>query len=80
MAGKLAMLLNEECLSFIDAAKRVPKINGKQVHSSTVWRWARKGCRGVKLECRLLGGRFITSVEALDRFFEAQATAFKEKL
>ncbi len=69
------MLLTEECLSFVDAAKRVPLINGKQVHSTTVWRWARRGVRGVKLECRLLGGRFITSVEALDRFFENQARA-----
>lgn len=67
------MLTTENTLSFAEAAKRLPSFNGKRVHTSTVWRWARRGCRGVKLETLCLGGRFVTSVEALERFGKALA-------
>lgn len=62
------MLLDETVLSFAEAAKTIPTFNGKRCHTSTIWRWARRGCQGVKLEVRRLGGRFVTSREALDRF------------
>ncbi len=62
------MLLSEQIVTFSEAAKALPKLNGKRPHPSTLWRWARKGCRGVKLEVRRLGGRFVTSMEALERF------------
>ena len=62
------MLFDEQPLSLSDAAKALPRINGKRPHSSTLWRWARKGLQGVKLETRRLGGRFVTSIEALERF------------
>ena len=62
------MLLDETPLTFAEAAARLPKINGKKVHVSSVWRWSRRGVRGVRLECRCLGGRYLTSIEALDRF------------
>lgn len=35
---------------------------------ATVWRWMLTGCRGVRLESILLGGRRITSKEAVERF------------
>ena len=38
---------------------------------STVWRWALKGCRGVKLETFLHGGVRCTTDPALRRFFDA---------
>ena len=62
------MLCDETVLSFADAAKALPLINGKRVHCSTLWRWGRKGISGVRLEVRRLGGRYVTSIEALDRF------------
>ena len=62
------MLNNEQILTFSEAANALPPIGGKRPHASTIWRWARKGCRGVRLEVRRLGGRFVTSIEALDRF------------
>jgi len=67
------MLTDENVLTFTEAARRLPKLNGKHPHSSTLWRWARRGLQGVKLETRRLGSRFITSVEALDRFSKALA-------
>ena len=62
------MLTNETILSFSEAAARLPRVNGKRIHPSSLWRWARKGVRGVRLETRLLGGRLVTSLEALERF------------
>ena len=62
------MLNTEQVLTFTEASKVLPPIGGKRTHPSTLWRWARKGVRGVKLETRRLGGRFVTSIEALDRF------------
>ena len=38
---------------------------------SAVWRWKSKGVRGAKLETALIGGRRVTSVEALQRFVQA---------
>lgn len=67
------MLTTEHTLTFAEAAKHLPPFNGKRVHPSTLWRWARRGCRGVRLETLRLGGRFVTSVEALDRFGKALA-------
>ena len=62
------MLDNERIVTFSEAAAALPKINGRHPHTSSVWRWARKGVQGVRLETRRLGGRFVTSLEALDRF------------
>ena len=62
------MLHDEHIVTFSEAAKALPKINGRRPHASTLWRWARKGISGVHLETRRLGGRFVTSLEALERF------------
>ncbi len=67
------MLQSETILTFAEAAKHLPIFNGKKCHTSTIWRWARRGCQGIKLETRRLGGRFVTSLEALDRFSKALA-------
>lgn len=67
------MLQNECVVTFSEAAKVLPRVNGRRPHASTIWRWARKGVQGVKLETRRLGGRFVTSVEALERFSKALA-------
>ena len=62
------MLTTETTLSFSEAAARLPRIDGRKIHPSSLWRWARKGIHGVRLETRRLGGRFVTSLEALERF------------
>lgn len=68
------MMLNDErILTFSQATKSLPSIGGKPPHSSTIWRWARKGISGVHLEVRRIGGRFVTSAEALERFTAALA-------
>jgi hypothetical protein len=67
------MILNETVVTFAEAAARLPRVNGRKVHVASVWRWARKGVRGVQLEAILMGGRWLTSVEALERFGVAVA-------
>ncbi len=65
---------SERILTFADAARELPKRNGKKVSISTIWRWAMKGCAGVRLESFQYGGTLATSREALQRFFD-QVTA-----
>ena len=62
------MLMTEKILTFSEAARRLPKVGGKRPHPSTIWRWGRKGLHGIRLETRRVGGRFVTSEEALERF------------
>lgn len=64
---------SEELLSLTQAANRLPG----HVNVCTVWRWVRKGVRGVHLEHVCLGSRIYTSANALSRFANALATIDK---
>ena len=68
-------VIDETLLGLSDAAKAVPKIDGKRPHASTIWRWCRIGINGVSLEYARLGRRIVTSKEALMRFSERLAAA-----
>lgn len=60
----LTDLFSESPLSLSAAAKLLPG----RPHISTVWRFAQKGVRGVRLETIVSGGRRFTTHEALERF------------
>ena len=64
----------EEVLPLARAAK-LPcfrhRRGGKPIAVQTLWRWSINGLRGIVLETILIGGTRVTSVEALQRFFEA---------
>ena len=60
----MSFLSGETHLTFAEAASRAP---GKP-HIATIWRWAMKGVRGVRLESFCCGAKRLTSVEALERF------------
>lgn len=62
-------LQGETCMSLKEAA-RLPELQsgGHGPHLATVWRWAGQGVRGVTLETGRIGGRRVTSVEAVRRF------------
>jgi hypothetical protein len=70
-------LRTEQPISLAEAARGVPAgRNGKRTHLSTILRWILQGAKGpggvrVKLEGLRLGGRWMTSREALQRFAEA---------
>jgi hypothetical protein len=65
-------LSTETILPLSLAAKRVPASrNGRKTHLSTLLRWILQGVDGIRLEGVRLGGRWVTSQEALQRFAEA---------
>lgn len=61
----------EMIVTLNQAARVVPKRRrGRPAHVGTLYRWASRGCRGVKLESIQIGGSRCTSMEALQRFFD----------
>jgi len=65
----------EEVLSLADAARALPAVHGRRVHPSTLWRWARKGIRGVRLDYARLGRSIVTTRAALTDFATRLAAA-----
>jgi hypothetical protein len=64
-------LKTEDIFPWYEAPKHLPKgRRGGPVHPGTVLRWILKGIRGTKLEALRLGGHWVTSSEALQRFAE----------
>jgi len=60
-------IASENPLTIREAAARLPG----RPHVATIHRWIARGVRGVRLEAGLLGGKRITSVEALQRFLDS---------
>jgi hypothetical protein len=57
---------SEAVLSLSEASRAV--CPGRPVHLSTLYRWIAPGVRGQRLEAVRVGGRTLTSKEALTRF------------
>jgi hypothetical protein len=75
-------LLNEKPISLTAAAAMVPPARGgKRTHRSTILRWIVTGAKGpagevVRLEGTILGCRWFTSEEALQRFTDRLTPRF----
>lgn len=71
-------LATETPLYLADVPAYLPKHprSGKRVALQAIYRWARRGVGGVKLEVVVIGGTMATTVEALNRFV-AECTAAK---
>ncbi len=64
-------LSHESVVSLTDTIKHLPRRRGgRDVHVATLYRWAQRGVRGVRLKILKVGGTKCTSLEALQRFFE----------
>ena len=61
----------EQLLTLEQAARSLPG----HVAPSTIWRWHRKGVRGVRLETVVIGAKRLTSSQALARFATASTAA-----
>jgi hypothetical protein len=74
-------LIAEELLPFAEAARIVPRRRGgKATSPATLYRWAKVGLRGVRLEAVQAGGVLCTSRGAIARFFqELTEQRFREK-
>ena len=65
------MLGQDRLLSLGEAAKYMRKVTGLPVSPVSLWRWARFGVEGVKMETRAFGRRLFTTSAALDSFGKA---------
>jgi hypothetical protein len=65
---------HEEVVTIKQAANRLPT----RPHISALYRWAKEGLYGVRLETLRVGGKICTSIEALQRFFTAVTEATHE--
>lgn len=77
-------LTAETPLSLSEAARQVPPVRaGRPVHLSCILRWILSGAKGpdgnrVHLRGARLGGRWITSAEAIQEFMEALTPAIDQ--
>ena len=60
---------SENIITLAEACRRVPPDG---VSTATMARWIQRGVRGARLETIFIGGRRLTSCEALSRFIAAQ--------
>lgn len=68
----------EQILSLTEATRAIPARNGRKPGVATLWRWCRKGVKGVQLDYVRMGRGIATSREALSRFFHALAEADRQ--
>jgi len=61
---------NQTWITLTEASKLLPVVNNKRINTSTLWRWCKKGFRGVYLDYAHMGKIIITSPESLSRFFK----------
>src|SRR5687767_12273922 len=69
---------HEELIRLADVPKlkNLSRVRGsKPIHLSCIYRWALAGKKGIRLETLKAGGMLCTSVEALQRFFDALTEA-----
>lgn len=72
--------MTSDLLTLSQAAKQLPRVNGRKVHTSTLWRWCRRGCKGVKLQYYRIGRTIMTTETALQQFFTTLAEVDAEQM
>lgn len=65
-------IASENIIKLSDACGYFPP---EGVSTATIARWIQRGVRGVTLETIVIGGRRLTSREAIERFISAQNAA-----
>jgi hypothetical protein len=68
-------ILSEDVLTLNDARNELRHVLGKRLDKTTLYRWCLKGVDGTKLQHIRLGGRILTSRQALTRFIESRSEA-----
>lgn len=61
-------LTSEKLITFRELIQSLPKRDGRSVHISTIHRWRSRGSKGVRLEAIRVGGSWLTSHEAFQRY------------
>jgi len=69
-------LSSENVIRLREVPRHVPRgPDGKRIHIATAFRWAQRGCNGIRLETLQIGGAKHTSVEKLQEFCEKLTAA-----
>ena len=61
-----------QLLHIVDAFEQVA---GRRPNLSTTWRWSTKGCKGIRLETVVFGGKRLTTVAMVEAFLSATTQA-----
>jgi len=70
----VSVLEGEELLTFAEAARRLPRRRGgAKTAVSTLWRWSKRGSRGVILRVVRVGGNVYIPQSALIEFIEQRS-------
>jgi hypothetical protein len=70
----VSVLDGEELLTFSEAARRLPRRRGgAKTAVSTLWRWSKRGSRGVILRVVRVGGNVYVPHSALIEFIEQRS-------
>ena len=64
-------ILTEDPVTLTEATRIFPG----RPHASSIWRWYKHGCAGVKLETYCAGGRRFTTRESITRFIQRVTAA-----
>lgn len=67
--------MSQQQKKFLPVLTAIEAQTGVRPHPSTPWRWATKGQGGVVLQTWMVGGRRMTTVEAVAEFIEARTQA-----
>lgn len=66
----------ETLIALADVPAELPnRRGGRRPSVSGIYRWAQHGIRGIRLETLQCGGTKVTSIEAIQRFFERLGAA-----
>jgi len=68
-------ILSEDVISIAEARDELTPILGVRLDRTTLWRWTMRGVGGVRLEHLRIGGRVVTSKQAITRFVAARSQA-----
>ena len=74
----------EQLIALKEVAKRIPGRGGRPTNFATIWRWIMKGSiapggKRVRLRAARIGGKWVTSVEAVQEFLQALTPRFGEE-
>lgn len=65
-------IINPEVDDLEPAQALLKRKLGRRVSPGTLWRWHKKGCRGIRLECLRVGGILQTTAAAVTAFIVGQ--------
>ncbi len=54
--------------NYLSVPKAIQAVTGNRPHPSTCWRWSTRGIGGVRLKTWVVGGRRMTTTEAVETF------------